>query len=189
MDIKTVCLGLLTFGEASGYEIKKLFEDGTFNGVYDASFGSIYPALTRLTEEGFVTPREEEQHGRPDKKVYALTPAGRAHFIERLVGGIQPDKVRSEFLMSMIFAHLMPRATARAYLDQYLAECRAALERLDAAESEPDSQIPNIRFSIGLGRARIEATLGFIEKYRHMIDDASDLGETAADREGGVSNA
>lgn len=169
MDIKTVCLGLLTFGEASGYEIKKLFEDGTFNGVFDASFGSIYPALTRLAEEGLVVSREEEQQGRPDKKVYAITPQGRAHFTASLTAGIQPDRVRSEFSMAMIFAHLMPEATAQAYVDQYLAEHRDALARLEATGSDPGSQMPNLQFAIGLGRARLLASIAFMENHRNMI--------------------
>lgn len=169
MDIKTVCLGLLTFGEASGYEIKKLFEDGTFNGVFDASFGSIYPALTRLAEEGLVIAREEEQQGRPDKKVYALTPAGRARFVASLLDGIQPDRVRSEFSMAMIFAHLLPEATAQSYIDQHLAESRDALRRLDVADQDPGSQMPNLKFAIGLGRARLQAGMDFMERHRHMI--------------------
>ncbi|MCW0183384.1 helix-turn-helix transcriptional regulator [Zavarzinia sp.] len=169
MDIKTVCLGLLTFGEATGYEIKKLFEDGTFNGVFDASFGSIYPALTRLAEEDLVVSREEEQHGRPDKKVYAITPRGRAHFIASLTAGIQPDRVRSEFSMAMIFAHLLPDATVQTYIDQHLAEHRDALARLEATSADPGSQMANLQFAIGLGRARLLASIAFMEHHRNMI--------------------
>ena len=64
--------------EASGYEIKKDIEEGLFSHFIDASFGSIYPALTQLAAEGLLTVRAEEQTGKPDKKVYAITEAGRA---------------------------------------------------------------------------------------------------------------
>ncbi|MDD3446680.1 MAG: PadR family transcriptional regulator [Zavarzinia sp.] len=173
MDIKTVCAGLLTFGEASGYEIKKLFEDGTFNGVYDASFGSIYPALTRLAEEGHVVCREQEQHGRPDKKVYSLTPKGRAHFVAELSRGIQPDRVRSEFAIATIFAHLLPRDVIVAYVDQQIAEYRAALVRLDEAECDPSSEMTNLQFAIGLGRAQLNAALAFMESRRALLEAAA----------------
>ena len=45
MDTRSICLGVLSMGEATGYEIKKLFEDGPFSHFYDAGYGSIYPAL------------------------------------------------------------------------------------------------------------------------------------------------
>ena len=61
MDVRTICLGILTRGDATGYEIKKLFEDDGYQHFVEASFGSIYPALNRLTEEGYVSVREESQ--------------------------------------------------------------------------------------------------------------------------------
>jgi PadR family transcriptional regulator AphA len=51
MDIRTLCLGILTFGDATGYTIKKRLE-GPLRHFYDASFGSIYPALRKLTDAG-----------------------------------------------------------------------------------------------------------------------------------------
>jgi hypothetical protein len=51
MNVKTLCLGILSFGEASGYEIKKKVEEGLFSHFIDASYGSIYPALTQMLAE------------------------------------------------------------------------------------------------------------------------------------------
>ena len=66
MNVRSLCLGILSTGEASGYEIKKDIEEGMFSHFIDASFGSIYPALTQLAGEGLVTVREQEQTGKPD---------------------------------------------------------------------------------------------------------------------------
>ena len=52
MNVRTLCLGVLSFGEATGYEIKKEIEEGPFSHFIEASFGSIYPALTQLLGEG-----------------------------------------------------------------------------------------------------------------------------------------
>ena len=51
MDIKTICLAILAEGNATGYEIQKTIKDGPLASFFDASFGSIYPALARLSEE------------------------------------------------------------------------------------------------------------------------------------------
>ena len=59
MDVKILCLGVLSRGEASGYEIKKAFEEGPFSHFHQASFGSIYPALNALSAEGLVACRAQ----------------------------------------------------------------------------------------------------------------------------------
>ena len=48
----TLCLGILRFGDATGYEIKKMVEEDMFNHFIEASYGSIYPALTRMSQDG-----------------------------------------------------------------------------------------------------------------------------------------
>src|SRR5262245_954062 len=73
MDARVLCLGALHFGDASGYEIKKLFEEGDFRFFYETSFGSIYPALSRMVEDGLALVSEQAQDKRPDKKVYSIT--------------------------------------------------------------------------------------------------------------------
>ena len=59
MDVRTICLGLLTRGDATGYEMKKLFEEEGFGHFAEASFGSIYPALGRLTDDERAAVRQE----------------------------------------------------------------------------------------------------------------------------------
>ena len=62
MDVKTVCLGILTEGPASGYDLKKEFES-TFGHFFAAGYGSIYPALSSLAEQGLVSCEEIAQDG------------------------------------------------------------------------------------------------------------------------------
>ncbi len=65
MDVKTLCLAVLFQGEATGYEIKKAFEEGPFAHFQRASFGSIYPALSKLLVEELAEAeaRQGGQHG------------------------------------------------------------------------------------------------------------------------------
>jgi PadR family transcriptional regulator, regulatory protein AphA len=102
MNVRTLCLGVLSLGEASGYEIKKDVEDGLFSHFIDASYGSIYPALNQLSVEGLVTVREEEQTGKPDKKVYAITESGKNALAKAISVVPAKDKYKSEFLFQML---------------------------------------------------------------------------------------
>ena len=54
MQKDTLCLGLLSLGPRSGYEIKQMFE-GPLSDFYSLSFGTIYPTLNKLQSEKYVS--------------------------------------------------------------------------------------------------------------------------------------
>lgn len=130
MNVRTLCLGVLSAGEASGYEIKKEIGEGLFSHFIDASFGSIYPALTQLAGEGLVTVRAEEQSGKPDKKVYAITPKG-LDVLARSVSVVPSrDKYKSEFLFQMLLQEYLTPPVILAAIDKQLADLNADLVRI-----------------------------------------------------------
>lgn len=130
MNVKTLCLGVLSAGEASGYEIKKEIEEGLFSHFIEASYGSIYPALTQLAGEGFVTVRAEEQSGKPDKKVYAITATGRDALARAIAVVPARDKYKSEFLFQMLLQEFITSDVMLVAIDKQLAELRADLARI-----------------------------------------------------------
>jgi len=168
MHVTTLCLGALAFDEATGYEIKKMFEDGPFGHFLEASYGSIYPALTKLTEEGLVQCRVETQSGRPDKKIYALTEKGWLEFRSRLQEPPAADRYRSEFLFVLTFAHLLPRDQVAGLVDEKLGELEAALNLIDCSD-EPDS--PGKRFVRDYGRHMYQSSIAFLEENRHWLEN------------------
>lgn len=109
MNVRTLCLGYLSKRDATGYEIKKDFEEGNFSHFMEASFGSIYPALSQLAAEGLVTVRQEEQPGKPDRKVYSITEQGLAALTRALSVLPARDRYKSEFLFIMLLRqHISP---------------------------------------------------------------------------------
>ena len=66
MDAKTICLGLLSFEEASGYDLKKHCES-TVDYFFPTGFGSIYPALAALAEQALVTCTTDSTEGTFEK--------------------------------------------------------------------------------------------------------------------------
>ncbi|MFT6657910.1 helix-turn-helix transcriptional regulator [Maritalea sp.] len=108
MNVRTVCLAILTQGETTGYEIRKRSTEGDFSYFLEASFGSIYPALSKLEEDKLVTSRVQPQAGKPAKRVYSITPLGRETFINSLFEDLNHDVFRSEFLLFLRFAEELP---------------------------------------------------------------------------------
>src|SRR3546814_17760754 len=96
MDAKTLCLGVLSRGAASGYEIKKAFEEGPFSPFHQASFGTRYPALNALSADGLVAGRAPAPQKRPAKKSYSPTPQGRNARLPPQMPTPGPDALRPD---------------------------------------------------------------------------------------------
>ena len=164
MDARVLCLGALHFGDASGYEIKKLFEEGDFSFFYETSFGSIYPALSRLVEDGLAVCTEQAQDKRPDKKVYSVTDKGRDAFAESLREPPAPDKIRSDFCFLMLFAHLLPPALIDRLIRDRIAWYRLHIGQMESCDATEES--PGGRFINGLGLAIYGSAAAYLEANR-----------------------
>jgi hypothetical protein len=53
VDVRTLCLGVLSFGDTTGYGIRKAVGDW-FGHFAQASLGAIYPALAKAVARGEV---------------------------------------------------------------------------------------------------------------------------------------
>ncbi len=166
MDVKTVCLGVLMFGDASGYEIRKMLEEGPFPHFQEAGFGSIYPALRALSRAGQVTCQEVVQPGRPAKKVYSITPAGRITFARSLLGDTARDRYRSDYLFKLFFAELLDAPTRARLIDEYGALYRDLIGRM---KGDLTGVPEGARFVHGLGLAVYRAAVDYIDRNRDRL--------------------
>jgi DNA-binding PadR family transcriptional regulator len=187
MDVQTLCLGVLTMGDASGYEIKKVLE-GPFRHFYDASFGSIYPALNKLQAGGLVTCNYEPQDKRPDKKVYSLTVDGRLELLNELRQVPGEDRVRSDFLATMIFAELLPANYISRIVDARIDELRNCIEHLERVDGDATLS-PGKRFVNGYGLAVYRAALAYMEDNRYLVESEALLAQVERDQRGEVAAA
>jgi PadR family transcriptional regulator AphA len=167
MNVKTLCLGSLCLMDGTGYDIKKLFEQA-FSHFHSASYGSIYPSLNQLQRDGLIDLRVEPGARHPDRKVYSITEEGRRSFLEEIVQTEPTEQLRSEFLVLMFFAHLLPGERLTELLDQVCRHYREALAYLESLQ-ECDNNTAGIRFVIGLGTATLQAKLAFIESQRDKL--------------------
>jgi len=125
--------------------------------------------LSGLADQGLVTCEEIPQDGKPDRKVYAITPDGRQFLLDALKNPSPCHKVRSEFLAMMCFAHLMPVEDVQAVLDNRLADIEQYKDIFKDIESSCESAWPpGMKFVLGFGKAMSAA----MEKY---INDNRDL--------------
>jgi len=171
MDVRTACLGALSRGGATGYELKKLFEEGPFGHFFSAGYGSIYPALARLCREGLATVATIEEPGRPVRKSYSITPAGRAAFERMLLEQPADDRLKSEWIFVAYFADSMPPALLDRRLRERIDWYRERLEALEACDRE--SLRDGERFVLDLGVAVYRAAARYIEEQGPSLVAAS----------------
>jgi PadR family transcriptional regulator AphA len=163
MNVRTLCLAILNFGEATGYEIRKQSMEGDFSYFVDASFGAIYPALTRLTEDGLVECRDEVSPGKPARKVYSITPAGRRAFIEALHQPVEPDTFKSQFLLVATCAEYVEPRHIAELVARRTAEMERAVADLRAARR--DCEHPGSVWALDYGIACHEQCLEHLRRH------------------------
>jgi DNA-binding PadR family transcriptional regulator len=168
MNVKTLCLSILYEGEATGYEIRRLCVEGECSYFVEASFGSIYPALARLEDDGLVISRTEQQSGKPAKKVYSITEAGRAAFAEELAEPLGEDMFRSPFLLFARFAHILPRELVESRANEFLQRTIDGHSKLEEAFGERSSNASD-KWVINYGRAIMEVAERHMRSHMHEL--------------------
>jgi len=81
-DIPTLILSVLEIAPAHGYAIARRVEQRS-QGALTMKEGSLYPALRVLEQEALIMGNWEKQATGPDRKVYTITPSGRAELARR----------------------------------------------------------------------------------------------------------
>lgn len=180
MSVRTLCLGVLSRGPASGYEIRKQCEEGPFRCFFDAGFGSIYPALRKLVQDGLIVGKEEAQVSKPDKIVYRLTDLGWQAFLESLTELPGADRLKSDFVFMMFFADYIDPEHLGKVIEKRLAWYREEIARMRAcaADMADKSESPlGESFALGYGLAVYQAAERYLKDNRDAL-----IGSVAARR-------
>ncbi len=167
MNVRSLCLAILNRSDATGYEIRKLSTEAEYSYFVDASYGSIYPALNKLEQDGMVTCRQEVQEGKPARKIYSITDTGRAEFRQTLKIPPQHDLFKSEFLLLAMNANLVDRETMQTAIDQRFAYLNGEIALMEAAGSCGCDDCLCWISEYGLEVTR--ASLNFLEKNQHKL--------------------
>lgn len=171
MNIRSLCLGILFFEDATGYEINKLASDGRYSHFIEASYGSIYPALTKLTAEGLVTFRQEQQDGKPTRKVYSITDLGRQSLRAYLHEAPKQDVFKSEFLFICLYARVLGPENMQKVVNERITTLEKRLEEFGSYECHACS--PGSQFALGYGHAIHHAALEYMRNNRHLLEQTT----------------
>ena len=171
MSTRLVILGLLRDRPLHGYEIKHIIEDhmGDWTSI---AFGSIYFALGKLAEEGFIEKAGTEQEGgRPSRSIFRITGHGQREF-ERLLRDVWANLEREYFSLDigLFFMNALPREETVAYLRERVARLDGIIEHASIHKAEQLSQpeVPALAatifdHSLAHYRAELDWTKGVLQ--------------------------
>ncbi|MEI2774630.1 MAG: PadR family transcriptional regulator [Tetrasphaera sp.] len=100
MALQDAILVALANGESSGYDLAKSF-DVTVANYWTATAQQLYRELDKMAADGLVSARVVEQQRRPNKRVFALTDAGRAALRAATARPPKPTAIRDELLVQV----------------------------------------------------------------------------------------
>ncbi|MBC8264340.1 MAG: PadR family transcriptional regulator [Anaerolineales bacterium] len=164
MSLKYTLLGFLSCGPLTGYDLKKHIDNST-QFFWHAKLSQIYPALKKLAEEELVEATVIPQEGKPDKKIYLITEAGRATLMDWLVEPMDElPLTKDPALLKLFFSGALDKEMLLAQLHRQLALHRAQLAYY---QQETAAYVEQVIAETGLTREGVlwELARQFGEEY------------------------
>jgi DNA-binding PadR family transcriptional regulator len=106
MALAHAILAFLVDRPSSGYELTKHFNESV-GFFWQASHQQIYRELGKLEDRDWVTFDPIPQEGRPDKKLYRITAAGKEELIEWIAQPCEPPPSKEDLLVKIFAGHLV----------------------------------------------------------------------------------
>jgi len=178
MALEHAILVSLAERSASGYELGRRF-DKSIGHFWSATHQQIYKVLGRMAEAGLVEVSEVEQDGRPDKKVYVITDAGRTELFDWTARPTPPERLRSSFAVKL---RALPFGDRDAIVDDVRRIRAEHVEKLTYYESSAAKFYPD---PSALDDDQVGGWLvlrGGIRTEQGAIDWCDEILQTLADR-------
>jgi DNA-binding PadR family transcriptional regulator len=124
-------LALLAAGPAHGYELKLALEQRFGSVLPPINAGQIYTTLSRLERDGLVGDDAVAQNGRPNKRVYRLTDAGRIELRGWVSDATPSSRLKDDFFVKLVLARAAGIAEPLELIDRQRSAYLQALRDLD----------------------------------------------------------
>lgn len=136
--LKFALLGFLNYASMTGYELEGWMKASTGN-FWHAELSQIYKMLKQLEQVGEVSSQVEPQSGRPDRRVYTITPFGKTALEAWLATPIleEVDK-KDPLLLKLFFASPADRPTI---ITQLRVQLRLHQQKLDHYRTQSPTEI------------------------------------------------
>lgn len=165
--LKHGILGLLNYGDMTGYEIMTAFRD-SLQFFWSANTSQIYRELQTLKDKGFVQVQKVKQNSKPDKNIFSITDAGKSE-LQDWLREENYGKHNIGLLMKVFFSGEITREEnieRFRHIQQFCQEYTEGLERGNQAAENYGNVIDDKEKTLYWNM-----TMRFGEKYTRMINE------------------
>ena len=183
MSLKHALLGFLSFGPATGYDLKSQMEQSVQH-FWHADLSQIYRTLDAMREAGWVDKTVEHQQSRPPRHVYAIEESGREELKRWLREPLeQLPTVHNPFLLKVFFGGFLGHENVADHLRRHQTLHEGRLACLQEFEGMlPDKlrahglgeHVPYIVATLKLGRKMSETYVAWCEETIRELHAASE---------------
>ncbi len=150
MPLEHAILAFLEFQPMSGYDLKKFFDQSVAH-FWSATQSHIYKSLEGLEKKSWAEARVIPQEGKPNRKEYQITDAGRVELRRWLVTPLPMEPVREACLIQIFFSHFSTNEEIAALFETRMKEIR---ERIQILKTVAQTAINENANRAGIERAR-----------------------------------
>jgi len=136
-------LGLLAECPMHGYQIHQQIKEREMDYWAKIKLPSIYSTLTRLEEQGLITPGKEKVGNTPERTVYSITPSGHEQLSEQVQAFLREDD-HPEWLFGLGVAFICgaPREKVLEALQLRKQNIEKHVQALSAEATDYKDKIP-----------------------------------------------
>ena len=166
--LELALLGLLRETPVHGYELRKQLAL-RLGGLRAYSYGSLYPALRRLTRAGLIVEEESTESSRRARRVYRITAEGKER-LDELLGQVGPHAWDDEsFGVHLAFFARTPTETRMRILEGRRRAVEERREGMRAALAKAGEQID--RYTQQLHRLGLDSCEREVRWLTELIED------------------
>lgn len=181
MSLKHGLLGLINYGQTTGYELDKAFKDSLYF-FWQAQTSQVYRELNNMEKSGWLTSEIEFQIDKPNKKLYSITDSGKLELQNWLAqSSLEKEfQSRSIFLMKLFFSGGKSVVENISMLKDYKAKCIDELMDLEKANenivhysqnTEEDRDTVYWKLTARFGELYMKMCLNFAEEAVKTLEE------------------
>ena len=174
--LKHGILGLLNYGNMTGYEIREIFNK-SLNFFWQAQSSQIYRELHTLEKNGWITMTTVEQSDKPNKNICSITESGKVELLRWLCSESAGMEIRLPVLMQVFFLGNRSREENILYFKRLADACSnymASFSDIESSigfyESEYDLKDQSMywKMTVDFGRRSLQM---YIDWAKHCIEE------------------
>jgi DNA-binding PadR family transcriptional regulator len=176
--MEAAILGLLCEGSQYGYDLDRIIQERGMRNWTQIGFSSIYYVLKRLERSGLIQGTVEAVEGKPSRRNYTVTEAGRAAMKEKVADALSGcPKLVSPFDLGLANINILSQNEAMVCLRSHLEslDVRARFLERGIAESMGRGDPYHVTILFELPLVQLEAERECIEKLLVRMEDGENV--------------